>query len=126
TITQMLERRVNAPPTSSMGRLFDAVASLAGVRDRVSYEGQAAIELEWLATGTPPDTGYPLEISPPPGDEAAGAPFQIDTRPLIRAIAEDARRGVEAARIARRFHATLVDIVAAACGAIRQATGLGV
>ena len=59
------------PSTSSAGRLFDAVASLAGVRDSVSYEGQAAIELEWLATGVTPDDGpYPFAIEEAANDTA--------------------------------------------------------
>jgi hydrogenase maturation protein HypF len=124
TIETMLERRFNAPLTSSMGRLFDAVASVAGVRDRVSYEGQAAAELEWLATGVSANGSYPFALIPPCDEEVAGAPLVIDTRPTIRAVADEAARGVAPARIARRFHSTLVDIVAATCERLRRATGL--
>jgi hydrogenase maturation protein HypF len=116
-VRQMLEKRVNAPWTSSAGRLFDAVASLAGVRDRVSYEGQAAVELEWLATGVEADGTYPFGLAP-------GEPLVVDTRPLIRAVADDVNRGADAARVARRFHTTLVELIATACARIRAATGL--
>jgi hydrogenase maturation protein HypF len=95
------------------------VAALAGVRDRVSYEGQAAVELEWLAAGVAPDGAYPFDLG------SAREPLVIDTRPLVRAVAEDAGRGVEAALIARRFHSTLVDVIAAVCGRLRRETGIG-
>jgi hydrogenase maturation protein HypF len=62
TVRRMLERGLNSPSTSSMGHLFDAVAALAGVRDVVSFEGQAAMELEWAATGVSPCESYPFEI----------------------------------------------------------------
>jgi hydrogenase maturation protein HypF len=117
-IEQMLERGLHTPPTSSAGRLFDAVASLAGVRDCVSHEGQGAIELEWLATQVPSDGAYPFAL------EEGNETLWIDTRPLIRAVATDATGGVSAALIARRFHSWIVEMIAAVCARLREATGL--
>jgi hydrogenase maturation protein HypF len=118
TVRRMLERGLNTPPTSSAGRLFDTVATLAGVRDRVSYEGQAAVELEWLASGVAPDGAYPFDLG--------GSPLVVDTRPIIRAVVADVARGGGAALVARRFHSTMVDMIAAVCGRLRVETRLGV
>lgn len=121
-VRRMIERRINSPATSSAGRLFDAVAALAGVRGKVSFEAQAALELEWLATGTPPAGSYPFAIEPPT-EAVSPQPCQVDTRPLIRAVANDARRGTDRAKIARRFHTTLVEVIAAVCDRLRRDTG---
>jgi hydrogenase maturation protein HypF len=119
-VRAMMAKGLNSPSTSSAGRLFDAVASLAGVRDRVSFEGQAAIELEQLATEErgqgAPNGSYPFAI--------ADAPFVVDTRPLIRAIVADVAAGAGALIIAGRFHSTLIEIIASMCERIRAATGL--
>jgi hydrogenase maturation protein HypF len=118
-VQRMLDRSVNSPLTSSMGRLFDAVAAISGARaSEVTYEGQAAVALEWLATGLAPDGGYPIELF------EEGDRLVIDTRPLIAAAAADARAGAGAARIGRRFHSTVVEMIATVCGRLRRRTGL--
>ncbi|MFW6058577.1 MAG: carbamoyltransferase HypF [Phycisphaeraceae bacterium] len=124
TVERMLARDFNTPRTSSMGRLFDAVASLAGVRDRVSHEGQAAIELEWLAMRTAPSWAYPFELVETAGADSPGTVVAIDTRPLIRAVARDVRAGESAAAIARRFHSSVIEMVVAVCDRLRQSSGL--
>ncbi|MBI4867114.1 MAG: carbamoyltransferase HypF [Candidatus Wallbacteria bacterium] len=114
TIRSMLTRRVNCPLTSSVGRLFDAISSLAGLGDAASFEGEAAMRLEWLATGLPADGLYPFEL------DAAGGALVADLRPAVRAIAADGRRGAAPAAIARRFHSTLVELVVAVCLRLRS------
>jgi hydrogenase maturation protein HypF len=118
TVGRMIERRVQSPSCSSMGRLFDAVAALAGVRDRTTFEGQAAMELEWLAAEAPRDGSYPFALT------ADLDPIVVDTRPLIGALASDCRQGVPPPRVARRFHETVVDIIEAVCSALRRTSGL--
>ncbi|HEY6494599.1 MAG TPA: carbamoyltransferase HypF [Trebonia sp.] len=107
TITSMARRGINSPATSSAGRLFDAVAAILGVRDRINYEGQAAIELEQLAA--PAETGsYPAAA----------------TTDLIRAIVDDLGAGTPRDIIAARFHNSVADMIVATCADLRDQTGL--
>jgi len=102
-IRQMLERGVQAPVTSSVGRLFDAVAALAGLRQEVSFEGQAAMELEFAIQSCVCEA-YAYEIK-------STAPSIIDWRPMIAQVVEDARNGVATGVIAAKFHNAMVEII---------------
>lgn len=115
-VRRQVERGINAPLTSSMGRLFDAVSSLIGIRQVVNYEGQAAIELE-MAAEPRVETRYDWTLLPE-------EPRPIDVAPAFRQMVEDLKRGTPRGVIAARFHNTVADLIVAVCELLRQETGL--
>jgi hydrogenase maturation protein HypF len=117
-LSQMIAKGVNCPQTSSLGRLFDAVTALLRLQTEVQYEGQAAIELEVLATTcTDRMTGYPFLLHP-------GQPMRLDVVPAIDAIVKDIVQGIPPASIARRFHLTVTEMLADTCYDVRKQAGL--
>ncbi len=107
-VAQLASSGTAAPLTTSVGRLCDAVAALCGVRASVSYEGQAAIELEG-ACASEQRHAYPVELL------GTGAAIVIDPREMLRCAVTDAEAGEPVGRIAARFHAGLARATAGAC-----------
>lgn len=113
-LASQLERGFNVVPTSSMGRLFDAVSALIGVCQKITYEAQAAIELESIADSSD-DAHYAFDIS--------GS--IIDPSPVLRSVVDDVRRGVPAGIVAMRFHRAVADAVHQLSVALREREGIG-
>lgn len=113
---RQMEARLNAPRCSSLGRLFDGVAFLAGGVARNESEGQAAIALE-KAAGDDAAPAYPWRI------RESEAPLVIDWTPMVREIVSDTRRGAELHAIAARFHTSVIEMLARAAELVVQRTG---
>ncbi len=111
------EAGINSPPTSSMGRLFDAVSALLGIRAEVNYEGQAAVELE-MAAQEGVEEGYKFTR------EAGSGIILIDPAPVIEAAVEDLRKGLAVGLISARFHNAVADMIAEVCRGIHEQTGI--
>jgi hydrogenase maturation protein HypF len=116
-LKRQLDTGLNSPLTSSAGRLFDAVAAALGVCRVRTYEGQPAVELEMVAARDEP--GF-YEV-PPPGENGN---LILDTPALFREVVEDYWSGTGVAKIAARFHNSLVRLLTSACLRVREQTGL--
>jgi hydrogenase maturation protein HypF len=141
-VKQQIAKGINSPLTSSCGRLFDAVASLVGVRDIVAYEGQAAIELEMIANERIRES-YPFKIKSREEVLASGSKLMtkgklvsgnrrlktnssliVDTEPIIQGVILDLQKGVDKSIIAGKFHQTVVNFISQACCRLREKTGI--
>jgi len=115
---RMMEQGINSPLTSSCGRLFDAVAALAGIRHHVNYEAQAAVELEMAIGNSSDESAYPFELV------AKAEDWIIGTRGLFDALLRDLSRDVQIGDISRRFHNGLVEALADVAKRLRERSGL--
>jgi hydrogenase maturation protein HypF len=116
-IQKQVERGINCPPTSSCGRLFDAVSALLGIREEVTFEGQAASDLEMIAEDT--------EESPYPFSMVKDGPERVIlVGELLKGIIYDLRHGSPLPYISARFHATVAVMVSQVCKILREETGI--
>jgi len=114
-----VSRGINAPLTSSAGRLFDGVAALIGLRNQIDYEAQAAVELEMAARGADPSgPPYPFELSQEGGKQV------VRLGGLFSALLGELRAGTPQAEMSARFHRTVATIIAESCRHFSRKTGV--
>jgi hydrogenase maturation protein HypF len=113
-LIEMIKKEVNSPVTTGMGRLFDGVASLINVKQKISYHAQAAIALEQAALKSDISDSYPFTLRN----------SEIDQRPVIEAIVKDLDKNTAPEIIARKFHNTIVDIIVSIAESLRKETGI--
>lgn len=122
-LVRALEHSINSPVTTSAGRLFDAVASLLGLRQVAAFEGQAAMLLEWTADPAVTDA-YPFDLRPRANDVAIGSweppPLVLDWEPMVRALLADIAGAVPVATMAARAHQTLARMILAVAQAVGE------
>jgi hydrogenase maturation protein HypF len=117
----MLARSLNSPLTSSVGRLFDAVASFASLRQKVRFEGQAAMELEFALEATATAEAYELPLRSNHAPRTTHhAPFLLDWSPMVKAILADLKRRLPISLISARFHNALAEAIVAVAQQIGQ------
>ena len=113
-LARQLAGNLNCTATSSMGRLFDAVAALVGARQSISYEAEAALNLEALVPQSADRLGaYAFTIE-------EGSPLRINWKGVVRAIVDDVMAGLPPAVISARFHHAVADMIADVCGRLRS------
>ncbi len=117
-LRRMLTRRLNAPLTTSAGRLFDGFSALCGLRQRSTYEGQAASELEWAAAGSSTMRCYDLPLQEEHGNSKF--PLIIDWTPALEKAIADLGAGTSVGAVAQAVHAGLAKAIAAVAGRIGE------
>jgi hydrogenase maturation protein HypF len=114
-LREMLRGGINAPYTSSAGRLFDAIAALIGLTQKTSYEGQAAIELEFASLGSTTRSVYPFHLTTSDDTQLKATdqtpPCVVNWQPMIQEILDECASHVPHQEIAARFHSTLAAII---------------
>jgi hydrogenase maturation protein HypF len=115
-VVEMTKKRINSPLTSSLGRLFDGVSAICGIRYEAAFEGQAAMELEMAAVKGAAG-GYD-------GEWMDVGKIDIPTGPIIRQVVGDMINGISPAVISQKFHATLIRLFSRICAGIRRETGV--
>jgi hydrogenase maturation protein HypF len=115
TLKTMLAKKLNSPATTSMGRLFDAVASLVNLRQQIRFEGQAAMELEFAIGSAKTGEAYSLKLRHGIKNESetGGTPVMLDWSPMIEAILADVQQGVSVGIISAKFHNALLEGIVA-------------